>query len=330
MQTTKKLKLFVVGDSEERNRVFKYIRDEQYKQYQALNSCMSVLATQKQLEYMQNGKVSVLMKSIEQKENTLKKVQEKLDKLLAAKTQNSEKITETQQELKAVKRFIEEDQQELEMAKQLQDDTYLYMKEHYVDHLYQVSKLHNFVVEDMSSLVIKKAKKDFKADCKNGLLRGERSVRKYKRDNPLMIRGRDIKFIKNEKNEYLFIIYPKAVNATFKVVNRARHSENTEQSKTLDKVVSGEAKVCESSFMFDKNNNLFLLLVLDINVTSTIEKRVKDRVVGVDLGLSIPAYVSLNDVDYVRKGIGSMEDFLNVRLPIESQKKRIQKYMASN
>ncbi len=47
---------------------------------------------------------------------------------------------------------------------------------------------------DTLSLVTQRAKKDFKNSIKNGLARGERNLTSYKRNFPLMTRGRDLKF----------------------------------------------------------------------------------------------------------------------------------------
>lgn len=48
-------------------------------------------------------------------------------------------------------------------------------------------------------------------------------------------------------------------------------------------------------------------------------------VVGVDLGIAIPAVCALNINDYVKKSIGSKDDFLRVRTRIQAQRRRLQK-----
>ena len=47
---------------------------------------------------------------------------------------------------------------------------------------------------DTPSIVIKKVKQDFNSDIKNGLAKGERGGRNYKRSNPLLTHGRDLRF----------------------------------------------------------------------------------------------------------------------------------------
>lgn len=55
-----------------------------------------------------------------------------------------------------------------------------------------------------------------------------------------------------------------------------------------------------------------------------------DVVVGVDLGIAIPAVCALNTNDYSRLSIGSADDFLRVRTKIQAQRKRLQKDIAKS
>ncbi len=57
------------------------------------------------------------------------------------------------------------------------------------------------------------------------------------------------------------------------------------------------------------------------------EKReyVKGRILGVDLGIKYPAYMSLNNREHVRSSYGSFEDFFKVRTQINSRRQRLQK-----
>ena len=55
----------------------------------------------------------------------------------------------------------------------------------------------------------------------------------------------------------------------------------------------------------------------------------ENTVVGVDLGIAIPAICSLNNNDYIRKSIGNKDDFLRIRMQLQSQKRRTQKALQS-
>jgi putative transposase len=82
-----------------------------------------------------------------------------------------------------------------------------------------------------------------------------------------------------------------------------------ELNKTLERVLDETYKICDSSLEFNKNNKLILNLTLDVPDTSIHESNIAGRVVGVDLGLKIPAY-ALNDDKYPRLAIGDINDFL--------------------
>lgn len=174
---------------------------------------------------------------------------------------------------------------------------------------------------DSKSLISQTVKKHIQADIKNGLAKGERSVRNYKRSYPLMTRGRDLKFtlIDNE-------IYIKWVNKIiFKVFIGRQDKNKLELEHTLNKVLNGEYKVCTSSIVF-KDKDLILNLTLDMpNITDN--KIVEGRVLGVDLGIKYPAYVAVNDSKYIRSSMGSIDEFLKVRTQFEKRRRRLQEQL---
>ena len=51
---------------------------------------------------------------------------------------------------------------------------------------------------------------------------------------------------------------------------------------------------------------------------------VKDRVLGVDLGIKYPAYMCLNDDTYKREHIGSIDDFLRIREQMQDRRRKLQ------
>ena len=174
---------------------------------------------------------------------------------------------------------------------------------------------------DSKSLITKKVKADFSTALKNGLAKGERSLTNYKRTFPLMTRGKNLQF----RYEGSDIIIHWVHGIEFKVVLGAtkRKENSIELQHTLNKVITGEYKVTQSSMAFDKNNNLILNLSLDIPYTPNNEV-VAGRVLGVDLGIKYPAYICLNDDTYKREHIGSIDDFLRVREQMQKRAKNLQ------
>ena len=78
--TTRKLKLTIVGDEETRKKQYKYIRDEQYEQYKALNLCMSLLNTHYVLNSYNSGAENKLKSQLEKLQNKIDKNNLELEK----------------------------------------------------------------------------------------------------------------------------------------------------------------------------------------------------------------------------------------------------------
>lgn len=173
---------------------------------------------------------------------------------------------------------------------------------------------------DTPSAITQRAKKDFSTMLKNGLAKGERSITNYKRDYPLLTRGRSLKFYYD--NDDVLIKWVNGI--TFQVVTGNNPAKNMELKHTLHKIITGQCKLGESSLYFDKNNHLML------NTNLSFEKEcesefVEGRVLGVDLGIAIPAYVCLSDETYIRQGFGSADDFVRVREQFKKRRQSLQR-----
>ena len=174
---------------------------------------------------------------------------------------------------------------------------------------------------DTKSAITQRVKKDFKTSLKNGLAKGERTITNYKRDYPLLTRGRDLKF--QYKDDDILIKWVNKIVLKV-VIGSGKIKENKiELQHTLHKIIDKEYKVGQSSLQFDRNNNLILNLNLDIPDKVKAEV-VKDRVLGVDLGIKYPAYMCLNDDTYKREHIGSIDDFLRIREQMQDRRRKLQ------
>ena len=174
---------------------------------------------------------------------------------------------------------------------------------------------------DTKSAITQRVKKDFKTSLKNGLAKGERTITNYKRDYPLLTRGRDLKF--QYKDDDIIIKWVNKI--VFKVVlGSGKIKENKiELQHTLHKIIDKEYKVGQSSLQFDRNNNLILNLNLDIPYKPKTEV-VEGRTLGVDLGIKYPAYMCLSDDTYKREHIGSIDDFLRIREQMQDRRRKLQ------
>ena len=258
MITVRKLKITIVNEDEElRKQQYKFIRDSQYAQYQALNLGMGYIMT----GYLANNR-DIKSEGFKEHQKGLK---------------NSSPIFKG-----------------IELGKGI----------------------------DTLSAVTQKVKKDFSISLKNGLAKGERSSINYKRNFPLITRGRNLTFYE-QGGEVLIKWVNKII---FKVVFNARKENTLELQHTLQMVINKEYKVMQSSLEFDKNNNLILNLTLDIPFKQE-EEFIEGRVLGVDLGVKYPAYVCLNDDTYKREHIGEALELIKQRKQYQDRRRRTQQQL---
>jgi IS605 OrfB family transposase len=93
----------------------------------------------------------------------------------------------------------------------------------------------------------------------------------------------------------------------------------------MDQDFEGEYKLCNSSIQMVKREGktkLFLLIV--VNIPQEHVELNKNIVVGVDLGVNVPAYVATN-ITEERKAIGDREHFLNTRMQFQRRYKSLQR-----
>jgi IS605 OrfB family transposase len=324
MITTRKFKLAIV--SENKNEAYSFIRAEMRNQNRALNGAYSHLyfefIAQEKLKYSDGEYQLQIAKckdsaekkyqeylELKEKAKADEKLLKKVDKAREAFNKAQEKVYKLEKEFSQKAREIY--QQTVGLAKQTR--IWKLVKNQF--------NLHPSTADKVSSTSIS----DFSNDMKAGVLRGERSLRNYKNSYPLMIRNKNIKFYEEDGNYYF-----KWVNSIiFKIIisEGSKQRQNILELKTtLNRVIADSYKVCDSSISLDKD--LILNLALDIPVTKE-NLFIPNRIVGVDLGLKIPAYVSLNDTPYIKRGIGSIDDFLKVRTQLQSQRRRLQKALQS-
>ncbi|WP_341876481.1 transposase [Defluviitalea saccharophila] len=143
---------------------------------------------------------------------------------------------------------------------------------------------------------------------------GESSIRYYKKGMPFNTRGRDLKFEIQDKD--IYIRWVKGIK--FKLIFGRDRSNN---KAIVDKILSEEYKVCDSKIQL-KDKKLFLLLCVDI--PDNVHVLDEDKVLGVDLGIKVPAYISVNE-GYFRQAIGNVDEFLKIRMQMQRRRRQLQK-----
>ena len=232
---TRKIKLFPVGDKDEVNRVYEFIRDGQYAQYQAQNLLVGQLI----------GKYYECGRNIKSEEfvNAKKTILRCTNPILSG----------------------------INFSKGV----------------------------DSKSEAIRKVDQDFSTALKNGLAKGERTVTNYKRTLPLTTRGRTLRF-RNEYESYQeFLdnlmnpdlkVYIDWVNhITFEVILGNPHKSEFLR-KEIQNIFENVYDIKGSSIQID-GKNIILNLTMKIQ---NVERQLDDNtVVGVDLGLAVPARLSV-------------------------------------
>ena len=317
MIIARKIRLTVISDN--RDEAYSFLRDEMYYHYKALNFAMNHVY----FNYVAKEKIKMADdKYIEREQKYQQAINQARDVLKEGgtekqKEQAKKRIEQNEQNLKKLRQSASKEAQEM-FSKTISSAE----RTNTAD---AVQKAFPQLTRDSIDFAAGKATTDFNNDLKLGLLSGDRSLRTYKKNNPLQVRGRNLKFFKND-GDYC-IKFVKGI--TFKCLLGMKRQNNTELAKTLDKVLEGTYKVSDSSVEY-RDKKLILNLTLQIDTTARQEQRkIAGRVVGVDLGLKVPAFCALNDSDYIRQRTGDIEDFLKVRTQLQFRRKRLQRVLKS-
>lgn len=158
---------------------------------------------------------------------------------------------------------------------------------------------------------------DFKNDLKDGLLQGRRAPRVYNTFDILDVlintSVKQVRNIRKEDSGYYFDMH----NYQLKVNLGSKPSRAGVITETLNGVISGAYKTCDSKIQM-KNNKLFLLLVLQQEVEQPVLD--KEKAMGIDLGMDIPAYVAMEFKPEWGRAFGNKKELLSFKTKIKKMK----------
>ena len=164
----------------------------------------------------------------------------------------------------------------------------------------------------------------FNTDARD-VKRGERAIRNYKKGMPIPFAWDKSLRIEYEEGEfYLALVQWYSLQVPL-WQGQKQQPPDCERCLKLDKDYEGEYKLCNSSIQIvkrDGKQKFFLLLV--VNIPQEHVELNKKIVVGVDLGVNVPAYVATN-ITEERKAIGDREHFLNTRMQFQRRFKSLQR-----
>ena len=276
---TRKIKIYPVGDKDERCRVYQYIRDGMYNQNKAMNQYISALY------------VSTIQEmSVDDKKELSK---------LYTRISTSKKGSAYSEDIKFP------------------------------------------VGLPITASMGQKVRQDFSTFCKKGGLYGKVSLTSYRIDNPLLVHVDYVrlksKSLQNcglyhnyeNRDEFLRKLYDNdleifikfANNITFKIELGKPH-KSAELRSVFKNIFDEKYDVRGSTIEIDGKD---IILNMSISIPKVKKELDENTVVGVDVGLAIPAVCGLNNNDYIEEKIGCANDFLRVRTKKQAQKRRLQK-----
>ena len=271
---TRKIKIYPVGDKEEVDRVYKYIRDGMYNQNKAYNILISNIYSA-----MYSEKSNEEIKMIYKRGQRLPKEN---------------------------------------------DPNYS---------LYKFGEITFPKGMKVQSSIYQRVKADIKKSVKDGLLKGKVSLPNKKKDAPLIIESQQFCFYhKYETDEEFYNkLYTTDVEIFMKFVNKivfkvvlGNVKDSYELRSVFQNIFEGKYHVQGSSIQFD-NTGKKIILNLSMSIPKNSIYLDENVVVGVDLGVAIPAVCALNNNTYIKQSIGSKDDFLRVRTKIQAQKRQLQR-----
>lgn len=174
---------------------------------------------------------------------------------------------------------------------------------------------------------VKEAVDKFKNDTQL-ILKGEISIPRYKKNGSFPIRRQQI--------SELTKINTKKYTCKFALLsNEAKKERNLPSTKLdielktgngayqiLDRVISGEYKLCDSRISKVKNKFYFILTYqLD-------QKEVEldpEKIMGVDIGVNVPAVLAINEDEWYRSFVGDGDEIRRFTKMISDRRRRMQK-----
>ncbi|MFJ7890556.1 RNA-guided endonuclease InsQ/TnpB family protein [Lysinibacillus xylanilyticus] len=211
-------------------------------------------------------------------------------------------------------RFGEYPKEKAVIGKTLAPDVYGFLKE-----------IGSFVSSSIIDTAVQEAIKKFKKD-KVKILKGEQSIQIYRRSGSFPIRAHQLKGLTKLNNKTyhtrLSLLSNKGAkerncNGQFLVTLITGNGAY----EILDRVINEEYKMCDSR-IYKRKNKFFLLLTYKFE--KEIEKVLdENRIMGVDIGMAVPAVLAVNEDKYYRQYVGDAKEISDFVAQINNRKKRL-------
>lgn len=190
-----------------------------------------------------------------------------------------------------------------------------------------VKEIGSFIHSSTVDVAVQEAVKKFQSD-KFKVLKGEQSIQVYKREGAFPVRAGQIRNLGKVDN--------KAYTAKLSLLSREgakEYNRNTQIDVTLltgkgayeilDRILVGSYKLCDSKI--GKVKKKYYLLVSYSFQVKVNENLNKDNIMGIDLGVTVPAMLAVNYDKYYREAVGDVTEIQNFQLQMEARKRKLQK-----
>lgn len=174
---------------------------------------------------------------------------------------------------------------------------------------------------------VKEAVDKFKND-KPLILKGEVSIPRYKRNGSFPIRQKqisDLVKINSKKYTCKFALLSneakKERNLTSGQVDIELRTGNGVY-QILDRVISGEYKMCDSRITKTKNK-FYFVLTYQLDQQEVILN--PDKIMGIDIGKNVPAVLAINEDEWYRSFVGDGSEIRNYTNMIADRRRRLQR-----
>lgn len=94
-------------------------------------------------------------------------------------------------------------------------------------------------------------------------------------------------------------------------------------TKILENIIDNKYRLRDSRITCDRKGAFYLSITYQLEVET--KKLDKNKIMGIDLGINIPAMLAISDDDYYRKSVGDGREILDFQAQMYDRKRRLQR-----
>lgn len=126
-------------------------------------------------------------------------------------------------------------------------------------------------------------------------------------------KGKNKKVLEYKKNT-------KGINLDFNIIVKGNHLKSV-----IDRLITKEYKIGTSQILYnERKNKWFFNLVYSFEIEK-IQTLNPDKIMGIDLGINIPAMLAISDDEYYKQPVGSKDEIATFTKQVTARKKSLQR-----